>query len=103
HDTPATDVHTPSLHDALPIYPKGGIDGRAGDPVPVVMDLAGVKGHPQPDPSLPLVGPVVLSQRRGKLAGQPRRQDVFGQPWRHQDRKSTRLNSSHEWISYAVF
>src|SRR5438105_12883009 len=21
----------------------------------------------------------------------------------HQDRKSTRLNSSHEWISYAVF
>src|SRR5438105_12558728 len=22
---------------------------------------------------------------------------------RHQDRKSTRLNSSHEWISYAVF
>src|SRR5438105_5418206 len=24
-------------------------------------------------------------------------------PVRHQDRKSTRLNSSHEWISYAVF
>src|SRR5438105_13900205 len=22
---------------------------------------------------------------------------------RHRDRKSTRLNSSHEWISYAVF
>src|SRR6266536_2889609 len=24
-------------------------------------------------------------------------------PREHQDRKSTRLNSSHEWISYAVF
>src|SRR5438105_15434710 len=23
--------------------------------------------------------------------------------WRPRDRKSTRLNSSHEWISYAVF
>src|SRR5438105_9635115 len=23
--------------------------------------------------------------------------------WREPDRKSTRLNSSHEWISYAVF
>src|SRR6266536_5842576 len=23
--------------------------------------------------------------------------------WRDRDRKSTRLNSSHEWISYAVF
>src|SRR5207247_11111469 len=25
------------------------------------------------------------------------------QPALHRDRKSTRLNSSHEWISYAVF
>src|SRR5438105_8003264 len=25
------------------------------------------------------------------------------QGWRRPDRKSTRLNSSHEWISYAVF
>src|SRR5207247_4230089 len=23
--------------------------------------------------------------------------------WAHEDRKSTRLNSSHEWTSYAVF
>src|SRR2546427_4926226 len=26
-----------------------------------------------------------------------------GQRWRHRDRKSTRLNSSHSQISYAVF
>src|SRR2546429_4990736 len=25
------------------------------------------------------------------------------EPWSHQDRKSTRLNSSHGYISYAVF
>src|SRR6266536_5941967 len=28
---------------------------------------------------------------------------VSGRSCREQDRKSTRLNSSHEWISYAVF
>src|SRR6266536_5574452 len=29
--------------------------------------------------------------------------EVTGRPSYHPDRKSTRLNSSHEWISYAVF
>src|SRR6266536_5007834 len=29
--------------------------------------------------------------------------ELLGLGTRHQDRKSTRLNSSHEWISYAVF
>src|SRR5438105_6929075 len=29
--------------------------------------------------------------------------ELAGQTVRHRDRKSTRLNSSHEWISYAVF
>src|SRR5207247_3144008 len=29
--------------------------------------------------------------------------DRFRRRQRHGDRKSTRLNSSHEWISYAVF
>src|SRR6202048_4422860 len=27
----------------------------------------------------------------------------IGECWDKKDRKSTRLNSSHEWISYAVF
>src|SRR5438105_9267005 len=32
------------------------------------------------------------------------RQDQFSSPsYMRRDRKSTRLNSSHEWISYAVF
>src|SRR5207247_9804961 len=35
----------------------------------------------------------------GNRDGWPRRMRI----WRGGDRKSTRLNSSHEWISYAVF
>src|SRR5207247_9627411 len=39
--------------------------------------------------------------RRGVLLGQdPSREHHSA---RREDRKSTRLNSSHEWISYAVF
>src|SRR5207247_2788946 len=37
--------------------------------------------------------------RRGRHADLPRRLVLH----QHRDRKSTRLNSSHEWISYAVF
>src|SRR6266536_3669668 len=32
-----------------------------------------------------------------------RRQQLVQRPWGRPDRKSTRLNSSHEWISYDVF
>src|SRR6266536_4557960 len=31
------------------------------------------------------------------------RRTTSAAPWERRDRKSTRLNSSHEWISYAVF
>src|SRR5437764_2256750 len=44
--------------------------------------------------------------RQGKSNGQPNRQADDGEkhaPSQHQDRKSTRLNSSHRCISYAVF
>src|SRR6266536_5261748 len=43
-----------------------------------------------PRQSLGADGPRCSHARRFRLA-------------RHRDRKSTRLNSSHEWISYAVF
>src|SRR6266536_5791158 len=41
------------------------------------------------------------SQRTGWISGE----DLHGDrlPVGREDRKSTRLNSSHEWISYAVF
>src|SRR5690349_24690586 len=85
-DTPTTEIYTLSLHDALPIYvgehrvtPHGadisdGIDGEVMFVQSRVTDLAGK----------PLAGAEI---------------DV----WHAEDRKSTRLNSSHVEISYAVF
>src|SRR6266849_1973015 len=40
-------------------------------------------------------------RRHLRHRGGPRR--CLSGPLRREDRKSTRLNSSHEWISYAVF
>src|SRR5438105_11333877 len=45
----------------------------------------------------PKEGQDVLLERLGELTGRE------GHPAPPSDRKSTRLNSSHEWISYAVF
>src|SRR5207247_10303920 len=46
------------------------------------------------------VGALVNKVRDGKM---PELQRRDGQLFANLDRKSTRLNSSHEWISYAVF
>src|SRR5689334_24853712 len=50
--------------------------------------------HPRREQAAPFVGivPFSLGTGRGLVAAAP-----------HQDRKSTRLNSSHSSISYAVF
>src|SRR5690625_6370721 len=70
-----TDIYTLSLHDALPIYSH------------LSAHQARVLVRREPVPS---------SSRLGPSAG--------GVPVsRHRDRKSTRLNSSHVAISYAVF
>src|SRR5438105_9099904 len=47
-------------------------------------------------------------QARSRIgSGRPRQENQLsshsGMEFLRQDRKSTRLNSSHEWISYAVF
>src|SRR3712207_9358799 len=76
NDTATTEIYTLSLHDALPISPGAGV-GRVG--------IQGVDVRGQ--------GPVErLRLRGGAHDGH-----------RGQDRKSTRLNSSHANISYAVF
>src|SRR3712207_8676841 len=83
NDTATTEIYTLSLHDALPIYRRRAARHRA---------------RPQPDvaevPRLPHAGAGVA---RGAWQGRP-------DPLRlTRDRKSTRLNSSHANISYAVF
>src|SRR2546429_5237131 len=76
NDTATTEIYTLSLHDALPILSRA----RGRDRAP------GGEGPARPAVDLLLAhgGPVCRSVRP-------------------QDRKSTRLNSSHGYISYAVF
>src|SRR5258707_5281412 len=75
NDTATTEIYTLSLHDALPISPA------SGTVIQLVVELEPRRGEPVP-PHRP--GPV----RSGGTGS---------------DRKSTRLNSSHANISYAVF
>src|SRR5438105_12773734 len=73
-NTPATtEIYTLSLHDALPISADVNYNGV----------WAGL--------GLP-ISPFDVHKQEFHIAGEIGR-----------DRKSTRLNSSHEWISYAVF
>src|SRR2546422_5352205 len=44
-----------------------------------------------------------LQEAQGEIGGRPRGGARQGQDPKAQDRKSTRLNSSHGYISYAVF
>src|SRR2546429_4432283 len=73
NDTATTEIYTLSLHDALPISARPA-----------------AARHPAPGP------------RRLPVARRP--QNARGRPpLESGDRKSTRLNSSHGYISYAVF
>src|SRR5438552_9523494 len=76
-DRPTTDIFTLSLHDALPISAErcsGAVAGHAAARhARRLVSVRCVDG-----------GPEQVTTRRG-------------------DRKSTRLNSSHQIISYAVF
>src|SRR2546426_6260302 len=75
NDTATTEIYTLSLHDALPIF--------QGDEV---EDVRGLREESILEEFLRVV------ERR-----------VLAEPLLEQDRKSTRLNSSHLVISYAVF
>src|SRR5437762_10567174 len=79
--TSTTEIYTLSLHDALPILRDPRKNAGVGDLVAVQM---------QDRQNRP------VANRVQELVGMPRR----GQ---RADRKSTRLNSSHRCISYAVF
>src|SRR5690349_23240068 len=79
-----TDVYTLSLHDALPIFARLWVDGAL---------IASTKPHKGDSGGYDNVEPVPAPPLPGL------RHVGFG----IEDRKSTRLNSSHVEISYAVF
>src|SRR3712207_8578837 len=81
NDTATTEIYTLSLHDALPISLLPVAHGAFGSPAELPRGTAEVAGR--------AVGP-------GRDLEQPA-------PGLDRDRKSTRLNSSHANISYAVF
>src|SRR3712207_8294042 len=81
NDTATTEIYTLSLHDALPICGAMAASRGGGRTEPPFLWFAGVGGG-----------------RRRAHVGSAR--DL--RPG-HADRKSTRLNSSHANISYAVF
>src|SRR2546430_17473272 len=77
NDTATTEIYTLSLHDALPICPAAAAAGTQ----------AGRPRHAE--------APACLRWPRASLRPSA--------AVRTRDRKSTRLNSSHSQISYAVF
>src|SRR5437763_5296316 len=81
NDTTTTKIYTLSLHDALPIsLPLLNVANNLGNQLPVaVADTTTFPGSDYYE--------ISLVEYRAQL----------------QDRKSTRLNSSHRCISYAVF
>src|SRR5256885_13130675 len=86
NDTATTEIYTLSLHDALPIYADFG--GRSRTETELLEMLPTLRA---------------LRHARAQVGRwmRPRRQPV---EWLFRpDRKSTRLNSSHLVISYAVF
>src|SRR3712207_8940686 len=90
NDTATTEIYTLSLHDALPIYMEGPDRQRelhGGEP-----DRAGAQ-HRRGDDGGRERRPVEEDHRRREGRD----------PGAEVDRKSTRLNSSHANISYAVF
>src|SRR5256885_4667715 len=79
NDTATTEIYTLSLHDALPIWPaRRRAQQRTGHRV-----LAGWRSGAGPHRRVAAASGAVACD--------------------HRDRKSTRLNSSHLVISYAVF
>src|SRR5207253_10927888 len=91
--TAPTEIYPLSLHDALPISsprPEGGRRARSASAGGRLRAPAGGSGADRPPRSCPRPrAPRRIPREVGALA--------------RADRKSTRLNSSHVAISYAVF
>src|SRR5207248_10975278 len=91
--TATSDIYTLSLHDALPIFSTVcGADFNPPLPLCVQHEVGDHRRHQL---ALRIVN---VARADAHLAA--RLDDLRG---RGEDRKSTRLNSSHRTISYAVF
>src|SRR3712207_7862346 len=85
NDTATTEIYTLSLHDALPIF-----HCRHKEELHIAIGFVLVDNH--------------LHSGHGRLArATPRCPKIDDNDFAFEDRKSTRLNSSHANISYAVF
>src|SRR2546430_13209685 len=84
NDTATTEIYTLSLHDALPIFSSAADLAFQQEQLRAAWIIAGF--------ALALAAAVALVLAH-----------TFLQPLKNLDRKSTRLNSSHSQISYAVF
>src|SRR5690606_41341974 len=100
---PTSDICTPSLHDALPIFSMDGIQLARGL---VGQNHGGIVGQRSGngDALLLAAGQLRGPKPRPLSQADPLQQEKRPLParmlWRR-DRKSTRLNSSHVKISYA--
>src|SRR5690606_42149743 len=95
--TSPTELYPLSLHDALPILPSRG--AGSGDPAYRVTLVGRASSRRALEQSARLWSAPVpwrFGITRGKRQGTAAVQNAL-------DRKSTRLNSSHVKISYAVF
>src|SRR3712207_8731976 len=91
NDTATTEIYTLSLHDALPISAPSRGPERTADPAGTGTDRTSCRR--------------TASARRSRNASRSSTAVLVraDQPPTARDRKSTRLNSSHANISYAVF
>src|SRR3712207_8188041 len=87
NDTATTEIYTLSLHDALPI---------CAALIAATICRTNIRGRPGFD----VVGSP--AELQAEVPGRPRK-TTGNQRKCGRDRKSTRLNSSHANISYAVF
>src|SRR5690606_41977894 len=91
HPPATAAIYTLSLHDALPIFALDGFEHRFGDVAWQHDQRAGaIRGEEQ------------AHRHAVRVRDRHHADDAVAAPAR-QDRKSTRLNSSHVKISYAVF
>src|SRR5256884_4140897 len=99
NDTAPTEISPLSLHDALPIFIQGHRLPRQGQGLDRIDHHRQLvrPGHVAAGDDRPRMRPV------GDAAGVERDRRLLPRGIPHGDRKSTRLNSSHGYTSYAVF